>query len=83
LTPPKGLLGKAIQHTLKNREKPIRSVEDRGLKLDNNGAEHAIRPFMLGRKAWLFSEAPKRAEARATFFSIIETAKANSLEPYA
>ncbi|MCB2146376.1 MAG: transposase domain-containing protein [Deltaproteobacteria bacterium] len=53
------------------------------LKPDNNVAENAIRPFVLGRKNWLFSGAPRGAEASATFFSLIETAKANGLEPYA
>ena len=53
------------------------------LKADNNVAENAIRPFVLGRKNWLFAGAPKGAEASATFFTLIETAKANGLEPYA
>lgn len=83
LTPPKGLLGKAIQYALNNWKKLIRYVEDGRLKPDNNVAENAIRPFVLGRKAWLFSGAPKGAEASATFFSLIETAKANGHEPYA
>jgi hypothetical protein len=52
------------------------------LKPDNNVAENAIRPFVLGRKNWLFAGAPKGATASATFFSLIETAKANELEPY-
>ncbi len=83
LTPPKGLLGKAIQYTLNNWEKLIVYIEDGRLKPDNNAAENAIRPFVLGRKAWLFSGSPRGAEASATFFSLIETAKANNHEPYA
>ncbi len=53
------------------------------LKPDNNVAENAIRPFVLGRKNWLFAGAPRGADASAAFFSLIETAKANGLEPYA
>ena len=46
-------------------------------------AENAIRPFVVGRKAWLFSDTPKGAKASAVHYSLIETAKANNLEPYA
>ena len=77
------MLGKAIHYALNNWKKLIRYIEDGRLKPDNNVAENAIRPFVLGRKAWLFSGAPKGAEASATFFSLIETAKANGHEPYA
>jgi len=45
--------------------------------------ENAIRPFALGRKSWLFSDSPEGAKASACMFSLIETAKANGLEPYA
>jgi len=83
LTPPKSLLGKAILYTLNNWKKLIVYIEDGRLKPDNNVAENAIRPFVLGRKNWLFAGAPKGAEASAVFFSLIETAKANGLEPFA
>jgi transposase len=83
LTPPEGLLGKAIQYALNNWEKLIIYIEDGRLSPDNNVAENAIRPFVVGRKNWLFAGAPKGAEASATFFTIIETAKANGHEPYA
>lgn len=81
--PPKSLLGKAIQYTLNQWDKLIVYIDAGFLKPDNNIAENAIRPFVLGRKNWLFSGAPRGAEASATFFSLIETAKANGLEPYA
>jgi transposase len=81
--PPKSLLGKAIQYTLNQWERLIVYIEAGFLKPDNNVAENAIRPFVLGRKNWLFAGGPKGAEASATFFSLIETAKANDLEPYA
>jgi transposase len=53
------------------------------LEIDNNGAKNAIRPFVLGRKNWLFSASVKGVKASANLYSLIETAKANSLEPYA
>jgi len=83
LTPPKSLIRKAIQYTLNHWDKLIVYIEDGRLKPDNNAAENAIRPFVLGRKNWLFAGAPNGAEASAVFFSLIETAKANGLEPYA
>ena len=49
---------------------------------DNNLAENAIRPFVLGRKNWLFAGTPRGAEASALLYSLIETARANNCEPY-
>jgi len=83
LTPPKGLLGQAIGYTLANWEKLIIYLQDGRLRPDNNLVENAIRPFVVGRKNWLFAGSPDGAAASATFFSLIETAKANGLEPYA
>jgi len=51
--------------------------------LGDNGAENAIRPFVVGRKNWLFSASVKGVKASANLYSLIETAKANGLEPYA
>ena len=82
LTPPKGLLGIAIKYALRNWSKLTVYIEDGRLKPDNNAAENAIRPFVLGRKNWLFAGHPNGAEAGAAFFSLIETAKANGIEPY-
>ncbi len=83
LTPPEGLLGKAIKYALNNWNELIVYIKDGRLTPDNNVAENAIRPFVVGRKNWLFAGAPKGAEASATFFTLIETAKANGHEPYA
>ena len=83
LTPPKGLLGKAIGYALKNWDKLTVYTENALLKPDNNVAENAIRPFVVGRKNWLFAGHPNGAHASATFFSLIESAKANGLEPFA
>jgi transposase len=82
LTPPKGLLGIATAYALSNWPKLIVYLEDGRLRPDNNVAENAIRPFVLGRKNWLFAGHPNGADAGATFFSLIETAKANGLEPF-
>ena len=82
-TPPKGLLGKAISYTLRQWDRLIKYVDSGLLMPDNNLAENAIRPFVVGRKAWLFSGNPKGARASAALYSLIETAKANGLEPYA
>ena len=55
-------------------------LEDVSLEIDNNAAEHAIKPFVIGRKNWLFANTAKGARASATIYSIIETAKANKLK---
>ena len=51
--------------------------------ISNNLAENAIRPFVIGRKNWLFCDTPKGAKASAAVYSLVETAKANDLEPFA
>lgn len=79
---PKSTLGKALSYLQKNWEKLCVYVEDGRLNIDNNDAENAIRPFVIGRKNWLFSDTPKGAKASAALYSLIETAKANELEPY-
>ncbi|MBI3605208.1 MAG: IS66 family transposase [Nitrospirae bacterium] len=81
-TPPQGLLGKAVGYALDLWERLERYAEDGRLRPDNNLAENAIRPFVVGRKNWLFSASPRGAEASATIYSLIETAKVNHLEPY-
>ncbi len=82
-TPPKGELGKAIYYSLQQWQKLNVYLEDGRLRPDNNLAENAIRPFVIGRKNWLFSGSPKGAHASATLYSLVETAKLNKLEPYA
>ena len=81
-TPPKGLLGQAISYTLKQWDRLAGYLEDGILSPDNNGVENGIRPFVVGRKNWLFSGTPQGAVASAALYSLIETAKANDLEPY-
>ena len=62
--------------------KLVRYVEDGNLAIDNNRSERAIKPFVIGRKNWLFSNAKSGANASAIHYSIIETAKANGLTPF-
>jgi transposase len=81
-TPPKGLLGMAINYTLCRWPKLVRYLENGHITPDNNAAENAIRPFVIGRKNWLFAGSPSGADAAATLYSLIETAKACRLDPY-
>jgi transposase len=81
-TPPKGMLGKAISYTLNQWDRLLVYLEDPIITPDNNRAENAIRPFVLGRKNWLFAGTPKGAEASALLYSLVETARANGCEPY-
>ena len=80
--PPTSLLGKAIKYTLGQWHRLIPFLKDGRIPMDNNAAENAIRPFVIGRKNWLFNCTPNGAKASATLYSLIETAKANKLEPY-
>ena len=80
--PPKSLLGKAINYCLNQWARLFNYIKDGHAGIDNNVAENAIRPFVLGRKNWLFSGTPEGARASALLYSLIETAKANKLEPY-
>jgi hypothetical protein len=80
---PKSPLGTAIAYTLKLWPKLTTYLEDGHIAIDNNRAENAIRPFVIGRKAWLFSGSPRGAQASATLYTLVETAKANDLEPWA
>lgn len=75
-------LGKAVTYLANNWSKLERYVEQGYLPIDNNTAERAIRPFVIGRKNWLFSDTPKGATASAQLYSLVETAKANGQEPY-
>ena len=81
--PPSSLTGKAQAYLEHQWERLIRVLEDGRLEVDNNLCENAIRPFVLGRKNWLFADTPRGAEASARLYSLIETAKANGLEPFA
>ena len=75
-------LSAAIQYCLNQWEKLQRYTLDGQLSIDNNRAERAIKPFVIGRKAWLFSQTAKGAQSSAVLYSIVESAKANRLTPY-
>ena len=82
-TPPSSAVGKAVAYTLGQWPKLIRYLEDAAIGPDTNPCERAIRPFVVGRKNWLFSGSPRGAAASAALYGLIETARANGLEPYA
>jgi transposase len=82
-SPPRSAIGKALFYLQSHWLSLIRYIDDGGYPIDNNPAENAIRPFVIGRKAWLFSASQKGATSSANLYSLIETAKANGLEPHA
>ena len=77
------LTRKAMDYTLNQWSTLVGYCERGDLQISNVLAENAIRPFALGRKAWLFADTSRGARASATCYSLVETAKANSLEPSA
>ena len=79
---PKSAVGKAIAYSLGQWEKLERYLECGHLQIDNNRAERAIKPFVIGRKNWLFANTANGANASAVLYSLIETAKANGLTPF-
>lgn len=79
---PSSAFGKAIAYASSEWDKVIKYLESPYLTPDNNGAERSIRPFVLGRKNWLFAGSPRGADASCFFYSMIETAKENGLNPY-
>ena len=81
-TLPSGKLGDALGYLIKQWPKLIRYVDDSRLAIDTNLAENAIRPFALGRRNWLFADTVKGAKASASLYSLVQTARANELEPY-
>ena len=78
---PKSKLSKAFHYALNNREGFWNYQEDGNCSISNSLAENCIRPFVIGRKNWLFSGSPKGAEASAGIYTLVETAKANGLAP--
>ncbi len=80
---PKSPLGTAITYTLNLWPRLTTYLEDGHIEIDNNKVENAIRPFVIGRKGWLFSGSPRGAHASASLYTLVETAKANKLEPWA
>jgi len=81
-TAPKSALGKALHYLLTQWPYLIRYLEDGRLELSNNRAERSIKPFVMGRKNFLFANTPAGAVSSAVIYSLIETAKENHLDPY-
>jgi hypothetical protein len=79
--PPQSLTGKALHYMDGQWPKLVRVLEDGRIPLDTNLVENAIRPFVVGRKNWLFADTVAGARASANLYGLIETAKANGIEP--
>lgn len=79
---PKSNIGKALQYALNHKERLEIYLEDGNCVISNNIAENSIRPFTVGRKNWTFCGSPEGANASACVYSLVETAKANGLNPY-
>ena len=78
---PKSKLSKAFYYALNNRQEFFNYLEDGHCSISNSLAENCIRPFVIGRKNWLFAGSPKGAAASAGIYTLVETAKANGLAP--
>ncbi len=80
---PNSLLGKALHYLSAQWPKLTRYVENGAWPIDNNLCENAIRPFVVGRRNWLFADTVAGAHASANLYSLVETCKANGIDPYA
>ena len=78
---PGSLTSKALRYMANHWKFMLRYLDDGQIAIDNNQIENAIRPFVIGRKNWLFSNTAKGAITTGNFYTLIETAKANNLEP--
>ena len=79
---PQSLFGKALHYLQGQWPKLIRFVENGAWPLSNNACENAIRPFVVGRKNWLFADTVGGATASANLYSVVETCKANGVDVY-
>ncbi|MEZ5661284.1 MAG: IS66 family transposase [Burkholderiaceae bacterium] len=80
---PSSGLGKALAYLNEHWDGLTVYVKDGDIAMDTNRTENSIRPFVLGRKAWLFAASVAGAKSSAALYSLVETAKANGHEPYA
>ncbi|MFQ7108044.1 MAG: IS66 family transposase [Neglectibacter timonensis] len=76
---PTGKLKDAVTYAQNQKAHLSAFLEHGEIEISNNQVENAIRPFVIGRKGWLFADTPQGAEASAIIYSLMETAKANSL----
>ena len=79
---PKSALGRAIYYALGQKEYILNVYRDGRLELTNNRAERSIKPFVIGRKNFLFANTPRGAHASAILYSLVETAKETGVDPY-
>ena len=80
---PQGPLGKAVNYMLNHWDALNHYLKDGRLEIDNNRAERSIKPFVIGRKNWLFHGNDVGARAGGVFFSLIETCKAHNIDVFA
>lgn len=78
---PRLALSKALEYAVAYWPYVMNVLDDGRLELSNNVAERAIKPFVIGRKNWLFSDTPRGAHASAAIYSVVATALANGLNP--
>ena len=79
---PKTAIGKALSYLDNQWDRLVGYLIDGHYPIDNNRAENAVRPFVIGRKNWMFSQSQAGAKASANLYSLIETAKANDVNLY-
>jgi transposase len=80
---PKSPLGKAIFYSVKHWESLTQYINDGRLEIDNNRSERAIKPFVIGRKNWLFNTSTKGAHASSILFSLVQTCKEHNVDVFA
>ena len=79
---PQSALGKALHYTAGQWSKLTRYVQDGRWPIDNNACENAIRPFVIGRRNWLFCDTPAGAQASANLYSLLQTCRVNGINSY-
>ena len=79
---PKSALGTAVTYCRNQWSKLLTFLLDGRLEIDNNRSERAIKPFVIGRKNWLFANTVRGAKSSAVIYSLVETAKENGLAPF-
>ena len=79
---PNTLLGKALHYAQGQWSKLVLYVNDGNHPIDNNACENSIRPFVIGRRNWLFADTVAGANASANLYSLLQTCKVNGIEGY-
>ena len=79
---PKSQLGGAVNYTINQWLKLLTYLEDGDISIDNNVTERDIRPFITGRKNWMFSTSVEGATASVNLYSLVMTCHVNNINPY-